>query len=155
MWLVVVALAACAPRTKPIARAPQCKCEPTVVVGYEARSYAVNFIPFGAGQFQNGQRAKGAWFATSQAITAGTSAALFVYLSHRYDGYVHPNEASRVRTLRHIEIASGAAFFALAAWGILDALVHYEPFVEIRGVPVTARPRVFSDGAGVALEWSR
>src|SRR5262245_9953817 len=34
---------------------------PPTIVRYERHSFTVNFVPFGAGQFQNGQRRKG-WF---------------------------------------------------------------------------------------------
>ena len=64
-----VALAACAPTRAPV--------RPTSTASsgaHEVRPYYVNLIPFGAGQFQNGQRCKGLAFAISEATTAGLSA---------------------------------------------------------------------------------
>src|SRR4051812_152214 len=40
---------------------------PPTIVHYERHSYAVNFVPFGGGQFQNGQRRKGWLFLGAEA----------------------------------------------------------------------------------------
>ena len=45
---------------------------------YEQHSYAVNFIPFGAGQFQNGQRGKGWAFLGIEAALGAISLGAFV-----------------------------------------------------------------------------
>jgi len=42
---------------------------------YLRNSMAVSFLPFGAGQFQNGQRGKGWFFLTSESVLAGVSVA--------------------------------------------------------------------------------
>src|SRR5262249_56577118 len=59
--------------------------ESLVVV--ERRSFFVNFVPFGAGQFQNKQQTRGLLFAAGQGITAGVSIGIFVYLAGKY-GFV-------------------------------------------------------------------
>ena len=48
---------------------------PAVV--YERRSYMVNFFPFGAGQFQNGERGKGMFFLGSEAALGAISLGAF------------------------------------------------------------------------------
>jgi tetratricopeptide (TPR) repeat protein len=56
--------------------------ESLVVV--ERRSFGVNFIPFGAGQFQNKQRARGVMFAAGEVLTGGVSLGVFLYLAGKY-----------------------------------------------------------------------
>lgn len=146
------------------------------LIVYETHPYYVNFIPFGAGQFQNRQRNKGILFATTQSITAGVSLSIFLYLATKYglEGSVPVTEARTVRSLQQIEIATGAAFFGFYAWGLVDALLHYKPRQRVEGDdtllppelrdPATKRrppppkktslrfhPLLVPDGAGVGL----
>lgn len=102
------------------------------LVVIEKRPYYVNFIPFGAGQFQNGDTKKALWFAASQGITGGASAAIFTYLwlQYGFGGKVPPDEAGFVRQLQQIEIATGGACLILMGWGIVDSLRNYEPTVQ-------------------------
>ena len=60
----------------PAARAERLRMPPTVV-RYERHSFAVNFIPFGAGQFQNGQRRKGWLFFGAEAVLGAVSVGAF------------------------------------------------------------------------------
>src|SRR5262249_15231532 len=57
--------------------AERLRAQPAVVLRYDHHPYAVNFIPFGAGQFQNGQRRKGWLFFGAEAALAGVSIAAF------------------------------------------------------------------------------
>src|SRR3954469_1429961 len=50
---------------------------PPTVVRYERHSFAVNFVPFGAGQFQNGHRRKGWLFFGSEAVLGAVSVGAF------------------------------------------------------------------------------
>ncbi len=106
--------------------------EAMVVV--EKRDYYINFIPFGAGQFQNQQTTRGILFASAQGVTGALSAGIWMYLvgSYGLSGEVPPEQANGVRRLQQIEIGAGAAFLGLAAWGIVDALVGYQPSVVRR-----------------------
>lgn len=98
----------------------------------EKRSYYVNFIPFGAGQFQNRQPRKGLAFAVSEGLTGATSAGLWLYLVGKYGftGTVPRDQAASVRRLQQYEIVSGTACLALIAWSIVDSLVHYQPSAQ-------------------------
>lgn len=153
--------------------------ESLVVV--ERRSFGVNFVPFGAGQFQNKQPTRGILFAVGEGITAGISASVFVYLAGKYgfNAAVPTTEVPGARQLQQIEIAAGAAFYALYAWGVVDSLLHYKPRVQVEGddsllPPVPAgggadapkpRPKssarqrlhlgpiVAPSGAGIGLTW--
>jgi tetratricopeptide (TPR) repeat protein len=105
------------------------------LIVYEVRPYYVNFIPFGAGQFQNGDRKKGLAFAASQAITGGVSAGIWLYLVGEYGigGAVPADEVDRARRLQEIEVGAGIACLGLVAWGVVDSLLHYRPRVQVSG----------------------
>ena len=144
--------------------------EAMVVV--EKRPYYINFIPFGAGQFQNGQNGKGLFFAASQGVTGGLSAGIWLYLVGEYGlpGKVPPGaEAERALLLQKIEIGAGAVCLGLMAWGIVDSLVNYKPSVvgepdesllppDLRKKPPPASsfrldPLALPRGAGLSLTW--
>jgi hypothetical protein len=154
--------------------------ESLVVV--ERHSFGINFAPFGAGQFQNKQPVRGVLFAAGEGVTGGISVGIFLYLSSKYGliAQVPVVDGPGVRQLQQVEIASGVAFFAIYAWGVVDALLHYKPRVQIEGddtllpplrdLPPDAakkpppkktsmldrlhvRPMIAPDGAGVGLTW--
>jgi hypothetical protein len=107
--------------------------ESLVVV--ERRSFFVNFVPFGAGQFQNKQPGRGVLFAASQGVAAGISVGIFVYLAGKYGivANVPPGDSPGVHQLEQVEIGAGVAFWALYTWGVVDSLLHYKPRVQIEG----------------------
>lgn len=152
--------------------------ESLVVV--EKRSFGVNFVPFGAGQFQNKQPVRGILFATGQGITGGLSVGVFLYLAGKYGvtAKVPPADGPGVLRLEQIGIGAGIAFYALYAWGVVDALLHYKPSVQIEGddsllpplrdLPPDRKPAakktssrdrlrlgplITPDAAGLALTW--
>ena len=107
--------------------------ESLVVV--EKRTFVVNFAPFGAGQFQNKQRVRGVLFAAGEGVTGGISLGVFLYLAGKYglNAQVPRIDGPGVLQLQQIEIGTGIAFFAIYAWGVVDALLHYQPRVQIEG----------------------
>jgi hypothetical protein len=117
-------------------------------------SFAVNFIPFGAGQFQNGHRRKGWAFLIGESALAAVSVGAFATnlalyglrpkLGCKYDtgglpcprdDWDHTDE-DRSRLLLRTQVVSGALFFATAAWGILDAIYFYKPESHLGDTPV-------------------
>lgn len=134
--------------------------------------YWQNFVPFGAGQFQNGDRGKGRFFAISEGVTGGISLLSFIVLATDYGWPRHkipPDEVDRAQNLQRVHVGTGIAFSVLYAWGVVDALLNYEPKVvtttkidpsllpddfplppesSFRLLP-TAGP----DGAGLVLHW--
>jgi tetratricopeptide (TPR) repeat protein len=105
------------------------------LIVYEVRPYYVNFIPFGAGQFQNRQRGKGLAFASAEVATGALSAGIWLYLvgQYGYGGRVPPEDAANVLLLQQIEIGSGVACLGLVAWGVVDSLLNYKPRAQIEG----------------------
>lgn len=94
----------------------------------ERRPYYINFVPFGAGQFQNGHDGKGIAFFVSQAVLGGTSAGLWVWQvgKYGYNGTVPKDEVDTVRRLQQVQIATGLTCVALMVGGIIDSLISYE-----------------------------
>ena len=151
--------------------------ESLVVV--ERRSFLLNFVPFGAGQFQNKQPGRGVLFAASQGVAAGISVGIFVYLAGKYGivANVPPGDSPGVHQLEQVEIGAGVAFWALYTWGVVDSLLHYKPRVQVEGddsllppvsEPTDARkprpktslrdrlhlaPMITPHGGGIGLTW--
>jgi hypothetical protein len=122
----------------------------TTIVRYEYHPYAFNFVPFGTGQFQNGQRRKGWLFFGVEtglaAVSVGafaTNLALYGLHPHRKclvaqmpdlnnlpqacptDEIDHSQENTSSALFR-VQIVTGGLFFAAAIWGVVDALRHYQ-----------------------------
>jgi hypothetical protein len=133
---------------------------PTVVEKRVGRnSFAVSFLPFGAGQFQNGQSGKGWAFLTIESLLGAVSVGAFatnlaVYglrpqRSCRYDlgDAVCPPEAidhtdeNRSRWLTRVQVASGGLFLGTVAWGIIDAIYHYRPETQLSLASQAGAPR--------------
>lgn len=97
------------------------------------RPYWINFIPFGVGQFQNGHRTKG-WILLTAQLTLATSS-LALYLAHRFafpDGRAGADDVasgnkSISEGLAVGQVVSGALFWAVAIYGVIDALVYHQP----------------------------
>jgi hypothetical protein len=138
---------------------------PTVVEKRFGRnSFAVNLVPFGAGQFQNGHRIKGWTFLTVEALLAAVSVAAFstnfalygtspTRKCQRDTGaapcppeYIDHTDENRSRWLLRTQVASGAAFFVAVAWGIADALHHFRPETPLE-VASAGQPTLRSSGA--------
>lgn len=132
---------------------------PTIVERRVGRnSFAVNFIPFGAGQFQNGHRKKGWAFLVTETVLGAASVAAFatnlaVYgfrpqRSCRYDvgstacpaDAIDHTDENRSRRLTQVQVASGAMFFGAVAWGILDAIYFYKPETQLSLTEATKHP---------------
>jgi hypothetical protein len=121
---------------------------------FARNSLAVAFLPFGAGQFQNGHRTKGWVFLGSQAFLAGVSVAAFTtnFAVHGFrpviecepvpgdtsarnpgcaPGYRPTSAQDRSKLLLRVQLVSGALFFAAAIWGVTDAILNFQPEVEV------------------------
>jgi hypothetical protein len=129
--------------------------------------YWVNFVPLGAGQFQNGQRTKGYLLMGFQlalaAASAGTALASYiVYQRQRLKGETY----DAGRDLDIVTITTGALALALYAYGVIDAMVYWRPQTVIertiehktgagellKGAYVA--PYVGPDGAGLGVGFS-
>ena len=141
-------------------------------VNVEKHSYLINFVPFGAGQFQNGERGKGRLFAISEGVLGGVSLLSFLVLSADYGWPRHSiplDEVDRARNLQALHVSTGVAFSVLYAWGVVDALLNYSPevvtttqidpsllpedFPERPQSRFRLLPTVGPEGGGLVLHW--
>lgn len=115
----------------------------------ERRRYFWNFVPFGVGQFQNGQTLKGGLFAAGQGALLLTSVSMLLlgespYLRTKWGGQLRPGVVAKERA-NQVQIASivvGSLFWPVLVWGIVDALYFYRPTRVVR------RRRLVPVGAG-------
>ena len=113
----------------------------------EKRSFLVNFVPFGAGQFQQGRVAAGAGFAIAESLLAITSiVAYFAYGSlvdtrtappdPRFPGAapivetgIPANREEEAKVWRALKIGAGLGFYGVWAAGVADAIIHHQDTV--------------------------
>jgi tetratricopeptide (TPR) repeat protein len=133
---------------------------PAKVVIVQEHVYILNFLPFGAGQFQNGDRTKGTIIAVSQAVLALTN--LGAILAHNYIAQdpsrrctvssptncsnppIPDSDRAILQNIDVVKYVSAALFWGLYVYGVSDALVHYVPRIETE---------VTSSQAAVKLSW--
>ena len=124
---------------------------PPTIVRYERHSLAVALIPFGAGQFQNGERRKGWWFFGVETALAAVSLGAFVTNFALYgvspengcldmnnpdgvlcpDGSIDHSQQETSQLLTRIQVGAGAAFWAVAIWGVIDAVRNFKQDVPL------------------------
>lgn len=94
----------------------------------ERHPYWINFVPFGAGQFQNGHRTKG-WILMGSQLTFGTlSLATALGLYFKYPaGSVPKKEWEVANAINYVAVAAGALFLASVAYGVVDAVIYWKP----------------------------
>ncbi len=91
-------------------------------------------MPFGAGQFQNGDPLLGGLFLGGQLITALTSIVSYALIEdlRGTDGRFRPDEASRARQLQTAQISSGSAAVLLMVVGATQAILNFKETRLIR-----------------------
>lgn len=112
----------------------------------ETRSYLVNFLPFGAGQFQQGRNQLGVVFAATEGVLALTSIiAYFAYAAQIrerttiVDGRLGPSgtytfteqgipadRRTEATAWRNLKYGAGGAFWLAYVIGVVDALYHHQ-----------------------------
>jgi tetratricopeptide (TPR) repeat protein len=118
----------------------------------ERRSFLMNFVPFGVGQFQQGRFEWGVTLAVVEAVTALTSLISYFAIEGLYtdtggitlhnvltsDGtgtytvhyrHIPESAAGQAAVWNTLKLATGIAFYALWAFGIGDAIWHHTPEV--------------------------
>jgi len=129
----------------------------------EKRNFLVNFVPFGAGQFQQGRNSTGVIFAATEGVLAVTSVIAFFAYDSLYetatlerddvltpDGkskvtvrYIPTNRAKEADTWRLLKVGSAAGFYTVYALGVAEALYHHQDDVvrtSIEPLPSPPKP---------------
>ena len=131
---------------------------PAKVIQVEQRHYAFNWMPFGAGQFQNGHKAKGTAIAAAQlALGATNLAAILIHNQIADDrsrrcspsqpiGCSRPPYTDSDRNLLEridiLKYASAALFWGVYGFGVYDAHRFYVPRIETEITPARGAVRL-------------
>jgi len=137
----------------------------------EQPNILLNLVPFGVGQFQNGERGRALFFGLTEVVLGGASVALWAY-QLRYGGSVPPDEVDAVRNIQVLQITTGTLCLAVMGWGIIDAFSRYkgarfrpltdeekrEYIRQVEAEPpprrsLRLRPALSPEGAGAVLSW--
>jgi hypothetical protein len=81
--------------------------------------FGLTLFPFGVGQFANREPARGTVFLVAEAVLGSVSVGYYLY--NRDLGVHGERSTSAVVT----QVSTGAGFFLVAGWGIIDAIVRY------------------------------
>ncbi len=135
---------------------------PSKVIRIQERIYLFNWMPLGAGQFQNGHRAKGTAIAAAEVVLAATNLGAILFHNQiasdpgrrcspsQPTGCSQPPYRDSDRTLLSradtVKYVSAALFWAVYAYGVIDAHRYYVPRVETELSP--------RQGASVKLSWN-
>jgi len=134
---------------------------PTRVVRVEQHHYIFNWLPLGAGQFQNGEKAKGTAIAAGELVLGAVN--IGAYLLHNQIAQNRKGDCvsgqpncskppytdsdrqllSQIDTVKYV---SAALFWAVYAYGVWDAHRNYVPLVETEITPG-------GKGATLKLDW--
>jgi hypothetical protein len=135
---------------------------PTRVVRVEQHQYLFNWMPLGAGQFQNGDRAKGTAIAAGQIVTGLVNIAAIVIHNQIAEDRSRscasgqpgcsnpPYSDSDRQLLRRVEVVkyvSAGLFWSVYAYGVWDAHRNYVPRIETEISPG-------GKGGAVNLSWN-
>ncbi|MDY7227899.1 hypothetical protein [Hyalangium rubrum] len=124
----------------------------------EKRNFLVNFVPFGAGQFQQGRNSLGIVFAATEGALAVTSViayfayeSLFETATVEVDDvltetgkavytlrYIPTNRSRQADTWRLLKIGAATGFFTVYALGTADALYRHED--QVTQTTIEERP---------------
>jgi hypothetical protein len=135
---------------------------PSRIVRVEQRVYLFNWLPLGAGQFQNGERAKGTAIAAGQLVLGLVNVASIVVHNQIADdrtrtcisgqpGCSRPPYSDSDRTLlgriEAVKYVSAGLFWALYGYGVWDAHRNFVPRIETEITPGQT-------GGTLKLAWS-
>lgn len=145
-----------------VLRLEQMAAEETIT---ERHSRLIAFVPFGAGQFQNGQKELGWFFLISEsALVVAGAVTVPIYLADlqsRSDAHAAGDDfraqeyIDRASTIRTINLALFGTFVADAAIGVLQANLAYQPEateIRKRAIPLAGvAPVIAPTASGVTL----
>jgi tetratricopeptide (TPR) repeat protein len=135
----------------------------TKLVRVQERVYLFNWMPLGAGQFQNGEKAKGTAIAAGQVVAGLVNLGAIFFHSQLSDdrsrlctssqpGCTRPPYSDSDRRLlgriEAVKYVSAGLFWGLYGYGVWDAHRHFVPLVETEIGP-GGKPT----GAKLNLEW--
>jgi len=148
----------------------------------ELHSPLINWLPFGAGQYQNGQKLKGGFITAGAILSGGASTLSFLIIANlkRCEPLLiqgaslgQPDQSgvrcgvpaesqSLAQGLVTLKWSAGLAFFAIYIYGVIDAHLFFEPELRLRpqASPAAAAPALSArilpwaspEGLGASLQ---
>jgi tetratricopeptide (TPR) repeat protein len=134
---------------------------PSRVVIVQEHVYLLNFMPFGIGQFQNGDTTKGIIIAVTQVVFGAINlGAIFAHNAIAQDSSrrcsvstitncsnppIPDSDRDLLNSIDIVKYVSAGLFWGTYAYGVADSLVHYVPRIETEVIP---------GGANVKLSWA-
>lgn len=140
-----------APATAAASPAPQRVLDPVPALPLVAPSSlsAVDFLPFGAGQFRRGATARGATLAVVEGLLLATNVGLYYYrrceLKACDEHYYPQTSVDRARHLQTYQLIAGSLFVATAVLGVADGIA----------LPIGERNQISiaPGGLGLRIAW--
>lgn len=134
------------------ARERESRAPPTVRY-LQKNHVALVFLPFGAGQFQNGDRTAGIALAGIQLAAGLTSLGSYLVVENlkNDNGRYDPPQIRTARTFDTIKWVSGGIFYAAWLYGILDAWRGFQPEVLLEAPAIAPEVSVSGDGASLGI----
>ena len=123
------------------------KNQVTIQRNLKVNSRLTAMIPFGVGQFQNGDKISGQLLLTGQALTATSSAVLFFAVEslRTESGRFRSSDIARSRQYRDAQLITGAVAIGLALIGIIEAQINFVP-TESLGEKVISNEKLTPSG---------
>lgn len=94
------------------------------------RSELATFLPFGVGQFQNGDTELGIFFAASEAVLLAVNVGAFLYARYGIGDSFDPEEENTVRALAFAQYGSLVLFATVYSLGVFQARLNFVPTIE-------------------------
>jgi hypothetical protein len=128
---------------------------PVVSTTLIERNDIVTLLPFGIGQFQNGDDGWGLFFALSEVVLLGVNIGAYMYARYNIGDDYDREDRGMVRALTVTQYASLAMFGIVWSLGIFQARLNFVPTVS--GPPVGRDPtpgtRAVGPGALLTLDF--
>jgi len=127
---------------------------PSKILVVQEHIYMLNFLPFGVGQYQNGDTTKGIIIAVSQVVLGAVNlGAIFAHNAIAQDSSrrcsvstptncsnppIPDSDRALLQSIDVVKYVSAGLFWGVYAYGVADSLIHYVPRIETEITPSKA-----------------
>jgi len=127
---------------------------PSKILVVQEHIYILNFLPFGVGQFQNGDTTKGIIIAVSQVVLGAVNlGAIFAHNAIAQDPSrrcsvstptncsnppIPDSDRALLQNIDVVKYVSAGLFWGVYVYGVADSLIHYVPRIETEITPAKA-----------------
>jgi len=127
---------------------------PSKIIIVQEHIFMLNFLPFGVGQFQNGDTTRGIIIAVSQVVLGAVNlGAIFAHNAIADDPSrrcsvssatncsnppIPDSDRALLQNIDVVKYVSAGLFWGVYVYGVADALIHYVPRIETEITPTKA-----------------